>query len=96
MPGVAWRNRVFGGTLKLREYEQRRHRRERDRNISNAAETTRDSCRVVVMLISHLPNRTPCTQSDPLLQVFPSFVSLKLSLEGIQRMKDFDSPRRFW
>ena len=24
MPGVAWRNRVFGGTLKLREHEQRR------------------------------------------------------------------------
>lgn len=78
MPGVAWRNRVFGGTLKLREYEQRRHRRERDRNISNAAETTRDSCRVVVMLISHLPNRTLCTQSDPLTPGISKFRIFKI------------------
>ena len=77
MPGVAWRNRVFGGTLKLREHEQRRRWwRERDRNISNAAETAGDSCRVVVMLISHLPNRThprTHTQSDSFTSKFPVF-----------------------
>lgn len=60
MPGVAQRNRVFGSTLKLRGLETTpaRWHRERDRNISNAASTAGDSSRVVVMLISHLPNRT--------------------------------------
>lgn len=41
--------------------------RERDRNISNAASTTADSYRVVVMLISHLPTSYTLlpAQSDP-------------------------------
>lgn len=65
MARVAWRNRVFGGTLKLRLRTTVPPVRERDRNISNAASTTADSYRVVVMLISHLPTPSSPAQSDP-------------------------------
>lgn len=59
--------------------------RERDRNISNAASTTADSYRVVVMLISHLPTSYTLlpAQSDPSSpQVFPTFVSSEIFMEG--------------
>jgi len=56
MLGVARRNRVFGGTLKLRDYERARTESRRRGTTASGAE---DSQRVVVMLISHLPNRTP-------------------------------------
>lgn len=62
MPGVARRNRVFSGTLKLRDYERARagSRRRRRRGITASSSAGAEgSQRVVVMLISHLPNRTP-------------------------------------
>lgn len=64
MPGVARRNRVFGGTLKLRDYERARAESRRRRGTTASWPSTslagaEDSQRVVVMLISHLPNRTP-------------------------------------
>lgn len=65
MPGVARRNRVFGGTLKLRDYERARAGSRPCRRGTMAPSSlpspagAEDSQRVVVMLISHLPNRTP-------------------------------------
>lgn len=57
MAGVAWRNRVFGGTLKLRDY----HATGENATGTSAILLPRPQIpdRVVVMLISHLPNRTP-------------------------------------
>lgn len=92
MAGVAWRNRVFGGTLKLRDY----HATGENATGTSAILLPRPQIpdRVVVMLISHLPNRTPShpAQSDPSSSPLPppppppvisNFLIFKISTEGV-------------